>query len=60
MTKEARKSVRVEVTVDGTSITLNDFVQNMVSSTVLGMVTSLKGVTEPKEIEIKIKVQPQD
>ena len=47
-------STDVEVVVDGRRIPLNPFVSKIVKNTVLGLISSLKGVKDPKSITIKI------
>jgi len=52
-----RKRIReVTLKVNGKDIPLNPFVQKMFKEVILGMVRSLKGVEESKEIDIKIKL----
>lgn len=45
----------VKLTVNGRGIPIKGFVQDFIARTVLGMVSSLKGVEEPKNIELLIK-----
>jgi hypothetical protein len=46
----------VKLLVDGEEIDLNEFVVKILSGTIVGAVTSLRGIKEDwKEIEIKIK-----
>jgi hypothetical protein len=46
----------VKLLVDGEEIPLNEFVMKILSSTIVGAVTSLRGVKENwKEIEVKIE-----
>lgn len=54
--KDCVLSTDVELTVDGKRIPLNPFVSKIVKNTVLGLVSSLKGVKDPKNISIKIDV----
>jgi hypothetical protein len=45
----------MKLSVDGKEIPLNEFVEKLLSGTVVGAVTSLKGIEEDwKKIEIKI------
>ena len=45
----------LKLKVDGKEIPLNDFVEKMLSGTIVGAVTSLKGIKEEwKKIEIDI------
>ncbi|MEM3731787.1 MAG: hypothetical protein QW667_07610 [Candidatus Bathyarchaeia archaeon] len=47
--------MNVKLTVDGEEISLNEFVAKILGGTIVGAVTSLKGIKkEWKEIEIKI------
>lgn len=47
----------VQVKVDGKLIPLKGFVQNFVGYTILGMLSSLRGIDNPQEVEVKIKVK---
>ena len=49
-------STDVELVVDGRRIPLNPFVSKIVKNTVVGMISSLKGVRDPKNITIKIEM----
>jgi len=45
----------MKILIDGKEIPLNEFVENILSGTVVGAVTSLRGVKEDwKKIEIEI------
>ncbi len=45
-----------KLTVDGEEMALNEFVTKILSGTIVGAVTSLRGVKKGwKEIEIKVK-----
>jgi hypothetical protein len=45
----------IKLLIDGREIPLNEFVENILSGTVVGAVTSLRGVKEDwKKIEIEI------
>ena len=49
------KKMRTEVLVDGRSVELNDFVQEIIGRTVAGAVSALKGVeADWKTIEVRI------
>jgi molybdopterin-guanine dinucleotide biosynthesis protein B len=41
--------------VDGEEVKLNNFVRSFIKNTILGMLSSLKGVENPQEILLKIK-----
>ena len=46
----------LKLTVDGKEIPLNEFVESLLSGTITGAVTSLKGIKDNwKTIEIEIK-----
>lgn len=45
---------KLEITADGEVIELNQFVKNIISSTITGMVGCLDGVDDPKELVIKL------
>lgn len=50
--------VDVKLIVNGKEIGLNEFVSKILSGTVVGAVTSLRGVSKDwKEIEIRVKRQ---
>ena len=47
--------VKAKLIVDGEEISLNEFVVKILSGTIVGAVTSLKGIKKDwKEIEIKV------
>ena len=49
------KKMRTEVLVDGRSVELNDFVQEIIGRVVAGAVSALKGVeADWKTIEVRI------
>ena len=43
-----------ELTVNGQEIELSDFVQDIIGRAVIGMVTSLKGVTDVQKVTLNI------
>ncbi len=47
-------TVRTELKVNGKEIELNNFVENFISQTVIGMVKSLRGVGDIDTISLKI------
>lgn len=53
--KDCVLSTDVELVVDGRRIPLNPFVSKIIKNTVVGLVSSLKGVEDPGSISIKIK-----
>lgn len=46
----------MQLKVDGEEVDIGAFVQNFASATILGMVSQLQGVKEPKQVEISISV----
>ncbi len=46
--------VSAQLRINGAEIELNNFVKNCISQTVIGMVTSLRGVSNIETIELKI------
>jgi hypothetical protein len=52
--EDCKRKLNVQLEVDGKEIDMHGFVQDMVGSVVLGMVSTLKDVENPKEITIKI------
>lgn len=46
--------VGAELRINGADIELNNFVENFISQTIIGMVTSLRGVSNIETIELKI------
>lgn len=53
--RQEQADVWAGLVVNGKRIPMKGFVQDFVARTVLGMVTALKGVAEPSEIEIKVR-----
>ncbi len=49
--------MKVELTVDGKAIPLNDFTQEIIGNVAIAMAESLRGVGQDWR-EIKIKLQP--
>ncbi|MFQ5868007.1 MAG: molybdopterin-guanine dinucleotide biosynthesis protein B [bacterium] len=47
----------VNLRVNGKEIRIKGFIRNIMSKTVLGMISSLKGIENPKQVEIKIRVE---
>ena len=46
--------VGAELRINGADIELNNFLENFISQTIIGMVTSLRGVSNIETIELKI------
>jgi hypothetical protein len=55
--KKTQRVELVQVKVNGKFIPLKGFVQGFIGLTILGMLKSLKGTGNPKEVEIKIKLR---
>ena len=53
--KGKRKLRSVELRSDGKLVPMKGFVQFFIGSAILGMVSALKGVGEPKELTIRIE-----
>ena len=49
-----------DLTINGEKVELNSFVENFISQTVIGMVKSLKGVSDIETIYLKILQKPED
>ncbi|MHC4457152.1 MAG: hypothetical protein ACYS0I_08675 [Planctomycetota bacterium] len=49
-----KPTARVELKVNGKEIELNNFVESLISKTVIGMVKSLRGVGHVEAINLKI------
>ncbi len=49
-----KSAARVELKVNGKETELNNFVENFISQTVIGMVSSLRGVGDIKTIDLQI------
>jgi hypothetical protein len=47
-------TAHVELKVNGRDIELNDFVESFISLTVIGMVKSLRGITDIQTVSLKI------
>jgi hypothetical protein len=51
---DQKLAAHVDLTINGEKIGLNSFVEGFISQTVLGMVKSLRGVSDAETIELKI------
>ena len=49
-----KPAAQVELKVNGAKIELNNFVENFISQTVVGMICSLQGVSDIEAIDLKI------
>jgi len=56
MSGEQKKIGLVQVKVNGKLVPIKGFVQDFLGFGILGMLESLRGTENPKEVEIKIKV----
>jgi len=56
MAREAdqKPTAQVELKVNGKEVELNNFAQNFISQTVIGMVKSLRGVGKIETISLKV------
>ncbi len=50
-------NAQISVKVNGKDIYMGRFAQDVAMNTILGLLSSFKGVKEPKEVEIKIKLE---
>jgi len=50
----SEKKPQIQLVIDGQEVSLNEFAQLIITNTTLGMVSSLKGIKQPKEIVLKI------
>lgn len=46
----------VKVVVNGKKVPVKCFVQDIIGQAVVGMVSSLKGVAKPKNVEVKVRL----
>ena len=53
-------SVNAELAVNGEKVVLNDFVQDFISQTLIGMVKSLRGIGDIETIELNISKNCQE
>lgn len=49
-----KPTVKAELKVNGSEIELNNFVENFISQTVIGMVKSLRGVGDVETVSLKV------
>lgn len=47
-------TARAELKINGEKIELNNFVENFISQTIIGMVKSLRGVSDVETIDLKV------
>jgi hypothetical protein len=51
---DQKQTAHAELKVNGKGIELNNFVENFVSQTVIGMVKSLRGIDDVETISLKV------
>ncbi len=51
---EDRSKIKVDLVIDGSPVELNDFVKSMLGSTVVAMVSNLRGVKDPGTVKLTI------
>lgn len=54
----AEDDLELEVRVDGVPLGMVPFVQKMVAGTIVGMIGTLKGAEDAREIEIRVRRKP--
>ena len=52
---EGQTALDVEVRIDGVPLRLVPFVRDMLAGAVVGMITTLRGAEEAREIEIRVR-----
>jgi molybdopterin-guanine dinucleotide biosynthesis protein MobB len=57
---DRRESMDIEIKVDGSKIGLKGFVKDILSSTIMGMVSTLKGCKDPEKIEITVNLKQEN
>jgi len=55
-----RKKAPIRVILDGKNIPMNHFVQDIITSGIMGMLSPLKGFQDSRKIEIKINLQEKE
>jgi hypothetical protein len=56
---EQEPTLEIELIVNGLKVELNSFVQNFIGRAVVGMLTSLRGVSNVQSVSLKIS-KPSD
>jgi molybdopterin-guanine dinucleotide biosynthesis protein B len=51
-----RASDQVTLLINGRKVVIKDFVQEILTGTVLGFIDNLKGVNDPREVELRIRI----
>jgi hypothetical protein len=54
-----KPEIQAQLTVNGQEIELNDFIQDLLGRAVIGMIGSLKGVTDPRAVTLNISKPTQ-
>lgn len=47
----------MQLEVNGKEVRIKDFVQEVISGSIVGMVRSLKGIEEPQTIDLTIRIR---
>lgn len=55
---EQEPTLEIELMVNDLKVELNSFVQNFIGRTVVGMLTSLRGVRDVQSVSLKISKPP--
>jgi hypothetical protein len=56
---DQKPQTHAELEVNGKEIELNNFVENFISHTVIGMVKSLRGIENVETISLKVSVKAE-
>jgi hypothetical protein len=56
---DQKPQAHAELEVNGEEIELNNFVENFISHTVIGMVKSLRGIENVETISLKVSVKAE-
>ena len=60
MTEKQSDAFEVSLDVDGEKVGLNEFASSMLSKGVIGLVSALRGVDDPKQISLNIRVSSEE
>lgn len=52
---EGQTALEIEVQIDGVPLRLVPFVRDMLAGAVVGMITTLRGAEDAREIEIRVR-----
>ena len=56
---EQKPEAHAELEVNGKEIELNNFVENFISHTVIGMVKSLRGIDDVETVSLKVSIKAE-